>query len=218
MTSDGSPRLDAAGLARDADEVAEIEVELLLDDQLDAPGAVDEVEEDELPHLAPRHDPPGDAELGVERLPRLGLLGLGANGGDLVPVRKPLGQHRRESSAASPGSGAVAHGSADRVGIGAEVAQDLGCDSLVLPRDGEQDVLGPGLRLSDARQPRHSASSTTFMARGVHESSLLGVAAPGDHADLRADILEPNPSYSSACRSDPIVQASRPSRKCSVPR
>src|SRR5207249_7425650 len=83
-----------AGPTRGADDVTQVEVDLLVADQLDATRAVDEVEERELPHLAPSHDAPGDSVLQLERLPRLGLLGLGPNRSDLLPVRKPLRQHR----------------------------------------------------------------------------------------------------------------------------
>ena len=69
------------------------ELDLLLDDQLDPPGAVDEVEEGELPHLAPGHDAAGDAQLVVERLAVLGPLRRGPDRGDLYPVGKPLRQH-----------------------------------------------------------------------------------------------------------------------------
>ena len=67
---DGERRLAAPrarGRAGDADDVAEIEVELtgaaLVAEQLDPPRAVDEVEERELAHVAPRHHSPGEAEL-----------------------------------------------------------------------------------------------------------------------------------------------------------
>src|SRR5207248_11014843 len=73
----GQGRLPAsrtAGPTRGADDVTQVEVDLLVADQLDATRAVDEVEERELPHLAPSHDAPGDSVLQLERLPRLGLL------------------------------------------------------------------------------------------------------------------------------------------------
>ena len=91
--SDGSPRARAPGPAGDADDVAESRVDLLLDDQLNPPGAVDEVEEGELPHLAAGHDAPGDAQLVVERPAVLGPLGRSPDRGDLFPVGKPLRQH-----------------------------------------------------------------------------------------------------------------------------
>ena len=63
---DGERRLTALRLGGDpgdADDVAEVEVDgpgaILGHEQLDLPGAVDEVEEDELPHVPPSHDPPG---------------------------------------------------------------------------------------------------------------------------------------------------------------
>ena len=93
-TSDGSPRRLFAGLPVDADDVAEVDVDLAgargRAQQLDAAGAVDEVEEDELPHVAPRHHAPGEApRLGGLR-PVLERLRLGAHGGDLVAVRIAL--------------------------------------------------------------------------------------------------------------------------------
>jgi hypothetical protein len=94
-------RLAALGAARPAgcpDDVAEREVELLLDDQLDPPGAVDEVEKGELPHLAARQHASRDAELVVTRLARLGLLRRGPDRGDLRPVWEPLRQHRAADS------------------------------------------------------------------------------------------------------------------------
>ena len=64
---DGERRLAAlrlGGNSGDADDVPEVEIDrpgaILGDEQLDLPGAVDEVEEDELPHVAPSHDPSGD--------------------------------------------------------------------------------------------------------------------------------------------------------------
>ena len=59
-------------------------------EELEPAGAVDEVEEDQLAHLAASHDAarqaPGLLELGagVER------LGRGADRGDLLPVGEPL--------------------------------------------------------------------------------------------------------------------------------
>ena len=92
--SDGSPRRLFAGLPVDADHVAEVDVDLAgargRAQQLDAARAVDEVEEDELPHVTPRHHAPGEApRLGGLR-PALERLGLGANLGDLVAVRIAL--------------------------------------------------------------------------------------------------------------------------------
>jgi hypothetical protein len=62
---DRERRLPAPGAsrhARDADHVAEIEVDrtgfLLPDEQLDPPGPIDEVEEHELAHVAPSHHTP----------------------------------------------------------------------------------------------------------------------------------------------------------------
>jgi len=61
-------------------------------DQLDAARAVDEVEEDELPHFAARHDPAGQPALGrVVACTRLEPLGFGPDGRNLVPVGETLG-------------------------------------------------------------------------------------------------------------------------------
>ena len=63
-SSDGSPRRARPGCPRDADDVAEEDVDLArlrrLADHLDPARAVDDVEEDELAHVAPRHRPAGD--------------------------------------------------------------------------------------------------------------------------------------------------------------
>jgi len=83
----------APGAPSHADDVAEVEVDLLFRDELDPARAVDEIEEGQLPHLAPRHDAPGNAVLVVERLPWLGLLGAGPDRSDLFPVWEPLRQH-----------------------------------------------------------------------------------------------------------------------------
>ncbi len=100
--SDGSPRFVRAGDPGHTDDVAEVEVDgpgpILGDEQLDLPGAVDEVEEDELPHVPPSHDPPSDTPRLATLLPGLDLLGLDPDGRNLVPVGKSLRQgHARES-------------------------------------------------------------------------------------------------------------------------
>ena len=86
---DPQRRLAAARLGRmslHADDVAEVDVDLL-GDQLDPAAPVDEVEERDLPHLAPRHHAAGEAELLRLVLgARLERLGLGADRSDLVPV------------------------------------------------------------------------------------------------------------------------------------
>ena len=77
-----------------ADDVAEVDVDLL-GDQLDPPAPVDEVEEGDLPHLAPGHHPAGEAELLRLVLGAwLERVGLRADRSDLVPVGKALGKHR----------------------------------------------------------------------------------------------------------------------------
>ena len=90
-----APRLHRR--ARRADDVTEIYVRqrdaVGLAEELDPARTVDQVEEGQLPVLAPGHDAPGEASLLVALLVRLEPLGLGAHGRDLVPVRKSLRQH-----------------------------------------------------------------------------------------------------------------------------
>src|SRR5262249_57493384 len=103
---DGEGRLPATraqGRARDSDHVAEVDVHgagaVGCAQELDATGAVDEVEEDELPVLAAAHDAAREAALLGRLLAGLELLRLGADGRDLVPIGEPLRQtaHGRES-------------------------------------------------------------------------------------------------------------------------
>src|SRR5581483_7177901 len=110
---DGQRRLAAArpgGPADGADDVAEVDVDLAgpLDraEELDTAGAVDEVEERELPHVAPRHHPTGDATgLGAFRA-RVEELRLGTNALNLLPLREALRRHdRRIIHARGPSSG-----------------------------------------------------------------------------------------------------------------
>ena len=74
------------------------------------PRAVDEVEEDELPHLAPREHAAGEPALLGPFLAGLERLGLGAHGRDLVAVGKALRRVIRASleatSTDSPGRAA----------------------------------------------------------------------------------------------------------------
>ena len=99
---DEERRLAAArlrGRSRRADDVAEVDVDLARDlggaHQLDAAAAVDEVEEDELPHVAARHHASGEAALRLGGRAVGERLRVGADGGDLVAVGKALrGGHR----------------------------------------------------------------------------------------------------------------------------
>ena len=83
-------------LTRDADQVAQVEVEvphaIALHEQLDLPAPVDEVEEDELPQVAPAHHPPRQAKA----LPALGssleLVRCHASVRDGCAVWEPLGE------------------------------------------------------------------------------------------------------------------------------
>ena len=104
--NDGSPRRDFAGEPVDADDVAEMDVDLagLLNraQQLDAPAPVDKVEEDELAHIAAGEHSSCEAALRLPRRAVLELFRLGADGGDLVAVRKAFRRgHRRASLVSS---------------------------------------------------------------------------------------------------------------------
>ena len=105
--SDGSPRRDFAGATDDADDVAEVDVDLArlrdVADHLETPGAIDEIEEDELAHAAPGHRATGEPTGRPGLATRLERLRLGADGRDLVPVGEAL--RRRH--------GAPAYSSAD---------------------------------------------------------------------------------------------------------
>ena len=94
-----APRLPWA--PDDADDVAEVDVELArhrgVADHLDPPGAVDEVEEDELPHLATCHRATGDTPRRAGVAARCERLRLRPHRGDLVPVGEALRRrHRRD--------------------------------------------------------------------------------------------------------------------------
>ena len=90
LTTAGAP-----GVPRDADDITEEHVDLArlrrLADHLDPARAVDDVEEDELAHVAPRHRPAGDPARRLGRLPCLERLALVPDRRDLVPVGEALG-------------------------------------------------------------------------------------------------------------------------------
>src|SRR5256885_581854 len=68
--------------------------------KLDAPGAIEEMEEDELPHAPPSEHPPGEPPLRLRGDAVLERLRLEANRSNLVSVAKVLRRrHRRESTA-----------------------------------------------------------------------------------------------------------------------
>ena len=103
---DGKRRLTALRARRPpayADDVAEVDVHrsgaLGLDQQLDAAGPVDEIEEDELSHVAPGHDAPGQSPGLSSLFTSFERLRLGPDRGDVDAVGKPLRQraHSRAS-------------------------------------------------------------------------------------------------------------------------
>ena len=84
----------------DSDDVAEAHLDVAdparVADELDPSGAIDEVEEYELSHLAPRHDPTREAPFAPSLAAGFHRLCLGADGRDVVPVGKALRRrHRR---------------------------------------------------------------------------------------------------------------------------
>src|SRR5437868_3002906 len=92
------------GRAGDAYDVAEVDVDvprlLRVAQKLDAPGAIDEIEEDELPHVPPSEHPPGEPPLRLRGDAVLERLGLCANSSDLVAIPEVLRRaHRRECTA-----------------------------------------------------------------------------------------------------------------------
>ena len=83
-----------------ADDVAEIDVERLAEivgpaEQLNPARPVDQVEERHLPHVAARHHPSRDPADTRRLVPGLEQLGVGEDGGHVLPRRKSLGQHGR---------------------------------------------------------------------------------------------------------------------------
>jgi hypothetical protein len=82
-----------------ADDVAEVDAlgrsgYVAAHEELQAPAAVDDVEEDELAHVTPGHDAAGDAAALARLAARLSGLGLGAYRRDLDPVWEALGRGR----------------------------------------------------------------------------------------------------------------------------
>ena len=88
----------AARVTADADHVSEEHVDLSrlrrLADHLDPTRPVDDVEEDELAHVAPRHRAARDPAGRGSRLARLERLALVPHRGDLGPVGEALGGFR----------------------------------------------------------------------------------------------------------------------------
>ncbi len=82
-------------MADDADDVAEQDVDIArlrrLANHLDPPRAVNEVEEDEPPHVPAGHRPTGDSTRCVGNLSRLDRLAFVPDRRDLCPVGKALG-------------------------------------------------------------------------------------------------------------------------------
>ena len=108
--ADCEARFAAPGAGRrpgHAHDVTEVDVDLAgatgVAEKLDPAGAVDEVEEDELPHLAAGHDTAGEPALLARLVSRLEPLCFGTDCGDLVAVGEALGEaHRRASLTGLP--------------------------------------------------------------------------------------------------------------------
>jgi hypothetical protein len=86
----------SSSTASDADDVSEVDVDVArparVAHELDAPRAVDEVEEDQLPHLPPRHDAAREPSRLVDLASRVDLVGGRANIGDRVAIGESLGR------------------------------------------------------------------------------------------------------------------------------
>ena len=113
-------------VAAHADDVAQVDVEpaqlFRLGQELDLPASVDEVEEDELPHVAAAQHPAGERVLSAGRL-RLERLRLRPDGSDLVPIGEAVrSAHDRASLEGSGAAGlavlaVIVQRLADRVGL-----------------------------------------------------------------------------------------------------
>ena len=90
----GLAPLRLRGNAADADDIAEVDrdaAELIrADEKLDPPAAVDEIEEYQLPQVAPREDATREAMLLLAFRAGLELGRLGSDRGDLLPVGEPF--------------------------------------------------------------------------------------------------------------------------------
>ena len=93
-----------------ADDVTQVDVEatelVRLGQELDLPAAVDEVEEDELPHVPPAHDSARERVLCAGRL-RLEGLRLRPDSSDLLPVGKAVRSPHDRASLERGGSARV---------------------------------------------------------------------------------------------------------------
>ena len=100
--------------ARGADDVAEVDVDRRRSDpvaeELDPPGAVDEVEEDDLPHVAAGHDAAGEPPRLVELASGLDPVGRRADIGDGVAIRKALRSRHGGRRQPAPGPGRARRG------------------------------------------------------------------------------------------------------------
>ena len=172
-------------------------------EQLDPPGTVDEVEEAELPHRAAGHDAPGERDLVLHRGTRFSPLGLRADGRDLVPVGKPLGQHPRESN--SPRRRAWLASAHPRLSVSARCvksswrAKRAGLHAALIsrilnfsePRGAETSTVSPfflpmiALPTGDSFESLFSAGFASAEPTIRYSNVLLRVEVPQPH--LRAD-------------------------------
>ena len=204
--SDGSPRRDFAGEPVDADDVAEVDVDLAraLDgaEQLDPPGAVDEVEEDELPHVAPRH----------ARGRRAGASSRASRPARAAPPRR--GRRRSRRGRESAWARLMARESSGRPSSGSP--HDRPADEVPAP--------------SVARRAPHAATSCARSTRAVRSSRerprarRAEVMPPGAmppsvaQRSRRMPLARSAPSSAQDPRRDAVASTcERRAARCSVP-
>ena len=250
---DEQRRLAAAALRRvpdDADDVAEVDVDLAgareRAEQLDPAAAVDEVEEDELAHVAAREHAAGEAALPRAPRRRARALGLGAHGGDLVAVGEALAAAGSRLLDHSPGVRAALRRLAFADDLESVAAVEGEVHLVVRQQQARQAVaagaLEPGLRAARRRSPaaarpgrrrsrrgtsagrrdaRRAASRPRARRRGnapVAAPSRIGVATSGAQRRRATRIAgRPGGSQRAAPRTSPVVAQRRPPSRRSPP-
>ena len=222
--SDGSPRRDFAGRPTTPTTsprwTSSSPVGRGVADHLDPPGAVDEVEEDELAHPAPRHRAAGDAAASSGVAARLERLGLGPDRRDLVPVGEALrGSHSaRRSYAPSDTERARAEHRRGLTGIEAPRSRGAG-GGLARPRPDRRS--GPRAERVARRGPTTGARQAALIsmilnlscaARGRDLDGLALLAADDRLADGRL-VRELLLGRVRLGRADDVVLDASPSRR-----
>ena len=106
------------------------------------------------------------------------------------------------------------------LGVGVEVEQDSGGDSVLLLHQREQDVLGPDVMVTEAQRFAKRALEDLLGARGERDQSYVRggalVTGPDEPRHLRPSSAV-TPSVSKAPAASPSSSRNTPSRRCSVP-